>query len=227
MESIVDIVEKESDFIQKTKKNMKKGFTLLEIVMSIILLAVVAYMVYPNIIAGKDKSEITSALNADAKSIMLAVSEWKSTDTKNSDGTFNALTNLLLVPYLPTSLRYDSVSKAIVSSAINVGGSYTNPKGIKYTVVSDTTPSGSAGDSFKIFIDFADIDSAKNLNDTLTQYAEKTAMNAIAQISTNVDVSGKVGQTPLATAIGTKNTAFSVTGGTDTDGMCGVRYLRF
>lgn len=215
------------EIVQTTKKSMKKGFTLLEIVMSIILLAVVAYMVYPNIIAGKDKSEISAGLNADAKSIMLAVSEWKSTDTVNSNGTFSAVKNLFLVPYLPTSLRYDSVNDDIVSSAINVGGTYATPKGIRYKVLSDQITGGSVGDSFKLLIDFKDIESAKNLNETLTQYAEKTAMNSIAQISTNVDVSGKIGQTPFATAIGTANSAFTVSTGTDKDGICGVRYLRF
>lgn len=198
-------------------KNMKGGFSLLEIIFAVILVGIVASLTIPNLISGKDKTEISSVLGSDMKNLAEAVTEWKGTDTANSDGTYSAVTNALLEPYLPPSLRLDGGD--IVSTGINAG---TN-KGIKYTILSDTTGGGSTGDSFKIYVDFSDIISAKNLDDRVVQYAEKTAMNSISKISTNVAGTIQEGD---ATAIGAANATLTV-GGDSTDGLCGVRYLQF
>lgn len=192
------------------RKNLRNGFTMLEIIFVVIAIGILVGLFFPNIITSKNKTEISSTIANDAKLIVQAVTEWKGTSS-DSDGSYSNLDTEDLVPYLPNTMIWDNTN--IKSSGLN--------SGIKYQVISDITITN--GDSFKILINFTDTINSKNLDDRIILYAETNAMDTLKSISTDKTNATNISD---ATAIGSANDVFT-TGGTTKDGICGVRKLKF
>jgi len=194
----------------KKRHGFKKGFSLLEIIFVVILIAGLLLLFFPNIIFSSSKADIGSVVTNDAKMITQAVTEWRGSSS-NSDGTYSNLTTAEIVPYLPTTMKY--VDGKIRSTGLNGG--------IGYQVSSDRISSD--GDSFKILINFAQAISNKNYDDRTITYGETNAGDTFKRLS--IDSAAAVKSTD-ATALGAANAAFTV-GGTTTDGLVGVSKLKF
>ena len=193
-------------------KKMKKGMTLFEIVMVMLALAVVLYLLYPSIMFAYNKSLINSAITNDVKMISQAVNEWKNTDS-DSDGTYRNVTTSEVVPYLPTQMNFDAGTNSIKSSGLKGG--------ISYQFASDVISSN--GDSIKILVNFTEAITSKNYDTRTITYAETTALNTLKGVSSDQSTSTT---NPLATALGAAN-AVLTSGGTQTDGLCGISKLKF
>ena len=83
----------------KKRHGFKKGFSLLEIIFVVILIAGLLLLFFPNIIFSSSKADIGSVVTNDAKMITQAVTEWRGSSS-NSDGTYSNLTTAEIVPYL-------------------------------------------------------------------------------------------------------------------------------
>ena len=194
------------------RKIAKKGFTLVELIFVIVIIAVLVGLFYPTIMANKDKANIGAVVGNDAKLIASAVTQWKGS-SKESDGSYTNLTTDSISIYLPNSMVYDSVNHVVKSSGLN--------SGISYQVLSDKITQN--GDSFKIYIDFSKAIGDHSYNTRLIQYAEKTAEDAFYNLSTD---KGNTSETGTATALGSANSNFTA-GGTTSDGKAGTRNVVF
>jgi len=194
------------------KKKFRNGFTLIELIISVSVIAVLAALLYPNIMDNKNKSVISSTVLNDVKLIAGAVAQWKA-NSSDSDGSCTNLTTQKLSAYLPASMKYDAVNDAVTSSGLN--------DGIAYQVISDKITTN--GDSFKIYMDFTTAISRNKYNDRIIQYAENSAMDNFKKISSDSATAEKASD---ATALGTANDDLT-RGGTDTDGLCGVRKIAY
>ena len=193
----------------------RKGFTLVELIFVIIIIAVLVSLFYPTIIANKDKATISATVGNDAKLISAAITQWKGSSS-NSDGSYANINTADIAIYLPNTMKYVSSGNYIESSGLNGG--------IHYQVLSDKINSN--GDSFKVFEDFSSAIAQKHYNDRLIKYAEKVGMDAFHNLSTNKATAGAAPEENTATALGSANADFT-TGGTDTDGLDGVREIVF
>ena len=185
----------------------KKGFTLMEMVFVIIIIAGLMAIIIPKITTNSNKSEISATLGSDIKTILSKASEWKQTDSA-SDGTFDSISTDKLAPYLPTNMSYDSSSGCIKSSGY--GGQ------VCYKIAPDKVTNN--GDSVKIYVDMSKaLGSAK-----IRKMAETIGMNILVNYSSEKDKSVK---TPTATDIGNANSNFKTDGGAADDGKFGVRKI--
>jgi len=198
--------------MRKDWRKMRKGFTLMEVIFVVIIIAMIASFTIPKILSNSDKTQIASVLGSDVKSLYQAASEWKRSST-DSDGTWSNLDNAKLEAYLPANMSYDSTNNYIVSSGFS--GS------IHYKVLSDKISND--GDSFKVLIDMSKAKDNSKWNDNVVKYAETKANNLIAKIANNTN---SVVKSKDAKDIGNANDDFT-TGGTDTDAISGVRQIAF
>lgn len=194
------------------KNKMKKGMTLFEMVMVMLVAAVILYLIYPTIMFNYNKTVINSAITNDIKMISQAVNEWRNTDG-DSDGTYRNVTTSEVIPYLPTQMSYDAGTNSIKSSGLKGG--------ISYQLISDVISTN--GDSIKILVNFTEAITTKNYDTRTITYAETSALNTLKGVSSDQSTSTT---NPLATALGAANAAFT-SGGTQTDGLCGVSKLKF
>jgi len=240
-------------------KNMfcyKKGFTLLEIIFVVILIAGLLLLFFPNIIFTSKKAEIGSVVTADAKSLTQAITEWRKSSA-DSDGTFQYLTTSGIVPYLPTAMSWHETKPGVPGKAA-VPAKGGNPAvaavaavpaegyiqstglngGIHYRVISDKTTTN--GDSFKLFIDFSEAIKQKNYDSRTVTYAESNAADKFVSLSLGDTTKKTAGQTVAqiqgratkdlnAIALGIKNEVFTLGTGNllHEDGKLGVRGIRF
>ncbi len=200
---------------RKIHTRKKNGFTLLELIFAIVVVAIIISLIYPTIIANKNKAVISSTVGNDAKLISQAVTQWKGSSS-NSNGSYSNLTTAAIAIYLPNTMKYNSSGGYIESSGLNGG--------IHYQVISDKINSN--GDSFKVFENFAPAIAQNHWNNRLISYAEKVGMDAFHNLSTNKATAGAAPEEGTATALGSANADFK-TGGTDTDGEDGVRQIVF
>jgi len=193
-------------------KNFKKGFTLIEIIIVVVIIGILVSLFYPSIMSNKDKAIINSTVGNDVKLLSGAITEWKTT-SPDSNGSYSSLTTDKIVPYLPSSMTYDGTS--IHSSGLNGG--------IAYQIESDKINTN--GDSFKVYSDFTAAITNNNYDDRIKTYAETVAMDKWKKLSTD-KTAGDTTVVGDATAIGSANDVFT-TGGTTKDGKSGTRKIVF
>jgi len=207
----------------KLKKGLRSGFTMIELIFVVIIIAVIAGVTVPKIMSNSSKTEISGVLGSDTESIYQAMNEWRSSASV-SDGTFSNITTAGLGSYLPNNMSLvdpDGTSgngdEYITSSGFNGN--------IRYYIISDT--SATAGDSIKLFVDMSRAKNAQNWGNSLTQYAENKLIGLMVKYSSNPSISGDVGNINTgvaATAIGGANSAMTA-GGTTYDGLVGLRRI--
>lgn len=204
-------------------KGLRKGFTMIELVFVIIILAVLAAISIPKIMNNSSKSEISGVLGSDTESIYQAMNEWRGSGS-GTDGTFANLTTSGLGAYLPNSM-----SLVDPDGTPNSGDEYITSSGfngaIHYKIASDT--SVSTGDSVKFFADMTLVKNSQNWGDSLVQYAENKVTSLMVKYSSNPTVAGapaNIAAGVVATSLGAANAAFSG-GGTSSDGLVGLRKI--
>ena len=183
---------------------MKSGFTMMELIFVIVIIAGLMAMFIPKITSNADKAEVSSVLSSDIKSILSKATEWKKMDS-DSKGTFEGITTAKLAPYLPDNMSYDESGDYIKSSGY--GGQ------VHYKIASDKI--NKEGDSVKVFVDASVIGGSARVRKS----AEVTGMNILVKYSSNHAEATK-GKT--AKAVNIKDGAFDTTNGTVDDGKFGV-----
>ena len=190
------------------KKNRmeKNGFTMMELIFVIAIIAGLMAVFIPKITSNANKSEVSSVLGSDIQTILSKASEWKTMDS-DTDGTFGKITTQKLSDYLPDNMSYDSGSGCIKSSGF--GGQ------ICYKIASDKITNN--GDSVKIFVDASRAIGSKKTR----QSAETTGMNIMVKYSSDKAHATKSNK---ASELGDPNKDFK-TDGDATDGIFGVRKI--
>lgn len=196
------------------KSSLKKGFTLIEIIIVVVIIGILVGLFYPSIMSNKNKAVISSTVGNDVKLISGAIAEWKNT-SPNSNGSYSAITTSEISTFLPSTMEYDSTNDLIKSSGLSGG--------VSYKVLSDKI--STSGDSFKVYMDFTTAVNNNNYDDRTKTYAEKVAMDKWKKLSTD-KTSGDTTEQDAADGLGDPDAAFS-TGGTAIDGKAGTRKIVF
>ena len=163
-------------------------------------------MFIQKITSNANKSEISSTLGSDIKSLISKANEWKKMDS-DSNGTFQGITTKKLSDYLPDNMVYDDSGDYIKSSGL--GGQ------IHYQIASDKINKN--GDSIKIYIDASSAISSENARKS----AEVVGMNLLVKYASNHSNAIK---TNTASALGDPNDDFTKDGDAK-DGKFGVRRI--
>jgi len=195
---------------KQTNLQQKKGFTLIELMIAIVIMATLAALIIPKIMSNSRSAEMSATIQSDVKSINTAVGKWKM-ESSNSDGTYNNIDVKGLCSYLPDNMACDD-------TWIYSGG-YKGSDGkgmVKYKILS--YKKNTNGDSYKIFMDGSTLASAQSWSDRAKTNLETTfdniAKKASSDPSVNIDT--------VATDIGNANDNFD-DGGSATDGQSGVK----
>jgi prepilin-type N-terminal cleavage/methylation domain-containing protein len=85
-----------------TKSRKRGGFTLIEIIITIVVVAVIMGIVIPKIMSNSSRAEISQVISSDVTSIATAASEWRRVRGRNIYGGINAGQ---LQGFLPASLK--------------------------------------------------------------------------------------------------------------------------
>ncbi len=203
MKNFLSIVKNKN--IQKKKRG---AFTLIEIIIVIVLIAILVALFYPSITQNKNKSELSAVLNNDAKMIAGALTQWKA----DNQGNWSAVTTGAISIYLPKEMKY--TGGYITSTGLH--------NGIHYQVLSDKINSN--GDSFKIYIDFSAATAENKYGARIIQFGEKKAMTIFKHLAgANSSLTTEKSN---ARGLGSANADFK-TGGNSSDSKCGVRNIVF
>ena len=196
----------------KQKQNLqgKRGFTLIELMIAIVIMATLAALIIPKIMSNSRSAQMSATIQSDVKSINTAVGEWR-TESSNSDGTYNNIDVKGICSYLPDNMACDD-------TWIYSGG-YKGSDGkgmIKYKIAS--YKKNTAGDSYKIYMDGSTLAGAQSWSDRAKTNIETTFDNIAKKASSNPAVTIDT----VATDIGDPNKDFT-NGGSATDAESGVK----
>jgi len=102
--------------IKKTK--MKKGITLIEIILAIVLIAIILGITIPKLMANSARAEIKQVISSDVKSIVEAAILWRKSTT-SAAGSYSGINNRSIFSRLPTTMLVET--GYIMSSGLNTG----------------------------------------------------------------------------------------------------------
>ena len=193
---------------------MRKGFTLIELIMVMIVLAILVGIVIVKIMNSSKETEIKDTLRTDISQIVRAANNWRQSDSA-SDGTYDNISTSKLCDYLPNNMQCDS--NYIYSSGFHDS---TGKGRIRYKIASDRISTN--GDSFKIFVDASPLASANHWENRFKSKVEKLASNVMKKASTQPNNYIEVRN---ATDIGGANVNFSTRGGNSYDAKVGGRHI--
>ena len=154
------------------RQNIKKkrgGFTLIEVILAIVVVAVIMGIVIPKVMSNSDKAQIKQVISSDTRSIIQAAADWKRTSA-DAQGTYKDISASALNSRLPSNM--DLNGSNILSSGFNGG--------CKYGVDSSTI--NSDGDSFIIAIDCSNAKQALNWNSKLVSYAKEAFIDTVKSL---------------------------------------------
>lgn len=155
-------------------KQMRKAFSMMELIFVIIVIAAIAAITIPKLISNSDKTNINQAVNSDITSIINAASEWRRVSA-DSKGDFTGITTASIVPYLPSNMPYNSSTDCIESSGFNHEICY------KIEPRKDTTNGDYPG--LSIYVDGSKAAEAYSWSNRMKNYFEKTVANAAKNYS--------------------------------------------
>ena len=155
---------------------MRGGFTLIELIIVMIVLAILVGIVIVKIMNSSKETEIKDTLRTDVSQIVRAANNWRQNDSA-SDGTYTNISTSKLCDYLPNNMQCDS--NYIYSSNFHDS---TGKGRIRYQVGSDKISTN--GDSFRIFVDASPLASANHWEARFQAKIEKIAGNTMKKIST-------------------------------------------
>ena len=213
---IKNILRKSGFLVKENYKTpkMRGGFTLIELIVVMIVLAVLVGIAIVKIMNSSKETEIKDTLRTDISQIVRAANNWRQNDT-GSDGTYNNITTGSLCDYLPNNMQCDN--NYIYSSNFHDS---TGKGRIEYKIASDKLSTN--GDSFKIFVDASPLASANHWEARFKSKIEKLASNVMKKSSTQPNSYVEVRN---ATDIGNPNDNFNTDGGSNTDAKVGGRYI--
>ena len=200
--------------LKQNRKLTKKGFSLIEIILAIVVIAGLIAIFYPRARSFQRSAQMTSVIETDVENIVQAATRWRTEDS-SSNNTFSEINASDLCSYLPNNMGCDN------NYIYSAGFKDNNNLGmIKYKILSDKI--NNDGDSFKIFMDASTLVNKQNWTNRDKTKIEKTFENIAKRASSDSSVSETDN---LATDIGNANAGFDDTSGTTTDGKAGVRKI--
>jgi len=117
------------------KQTMKKGITLIEIILAIVLIAIIMGITIPKLMSNSAKAEIKQVITSDIRSIVEAANTWKRASA-DAGGNFRNLNSAALNSRLPSNMVVDGAKGYIYSSGLRTGtvDGTNNETGVRYTV---------------------------------------------------------------------------------------------
>jgi type II secretory pathway pseudopilin PulG len=115
------------------KKKMKKGITLIEIILAIVLIAIILGLTIPKLMSNSNQAEVKQVITNDVKAIAEAIVTWKR-QVSMGNGSLatlspSALTNLLPSNMIVTPTGY------IMSSGLRTGNANADlATGVRYSI---------------------------------------------------------------------------------------------
>jgi len=176
------------------KTNMKKGITLIEIILAIVLIAIILGVTIPKLMTNSAKAEIRTVITSDVKSIIESAETWRKTSSL-ARKTFETLDAAALNSRLPSNMII-SFDGEILSSGLKTGiligdPATTEDTGVKYLVTWNFT--GAAGNAlnktseFSIAMDVSDGANSLNWDDKLQAYAQEVFRDTIVEMTSGAD----------------------------------------
>ena len=209
--------------IHQGKRGMRKGFTLIELITVIVIIAGLLYLVYTRVSASKEMEQISSAIRNDSNLIIQALTKYKDQNPA-ADSTYKGISAEALSYYTEGALVYDQNNKVLTSSGLKLQEKNADGKklgGCSYKFAPDTY-SGKNNYAVKIFMDCSQAAAKYNWNSETKKKAEKIFNDVFVSKSPSKEKTTDY----KAKDIGNANQGFT-TGGTTTDALVGMRHLQF
>lgn len=102
------------------QKRMKKGITLIEIILAIVLIAIILGIAIPKLMSTQNQGEIKQTIVSDVKSIVEAASLWRKSAAA-ADGVYTDISPTAIRSRLPQSMQVDAAQGLIFSSGLATG----------------------------------------------------------------------------------------------------------
>lgn len=171
------------------KVKMKKGITLIEIILAIVLIAIIMGLTIPKLMENSERAEIKQVITSDVRAIIEAAVMWKKSSAAAA-GNYQAISANNLISRLPSSMAVRG--GLIFSSGLNTGaadrlGSGENPAtGVVYMI--DWNLAGAAAGTaltgrFGIGMDVQNGVEDLQWNANIQAYARDVFSDLVAEIS--------------------------------------------
>ena len=178
--------------MEATKQvKMKKGITLIEIILAIVLIAIILGVTIPKLMSNSAKAEIKQVITSDVRSIVEAATTWRRSSS-SAGGNYKAISASYIFSRLPSTMAVDGTNGRIYSSGLNVGTEVTvgtntyKETGVTYTIVwqfDPATHTNTGRFSIGMDIDRGESDTGLDWNDNLQAYAKETFNDVVVEIS--------------------------------------------
>lgn len=195
------------------QKRMKKGITLIEIILAIVLIAIILGIAIPKLMTNSTQAEIKQTVVSDVKSIVEAASLWRKSSA-TAEGVFTALTPEAIRSRLPQSMQVDAVQGIISSAGLATGqanattAAYRNT-GVTYTVwfhLDSATTATANTMSFSIAMNTTFGDTQLGWDDRMQEYALDVFQDTITDLAQRGEINrwdtdaNTLGSTPISFA---------------------------
>lgn len=184
------------------KQNMKKGITLIEIILAIVLIAIIMGITIPKLMSNSTKAELKQTITSDIRSIFESATTWKRASAAAA-GNYQNITSGRLNTRLPSNMQVDGALGLIYSSGLrtgNNGGTSNNYAltGAVYTVTwqFDTTLTDSG--RFSIGVDYSYGADVLDWDPKIIGYAIDVFNDTIAEVT-------GAGNEPYNTTVNTRS----------------------
>ena len=170
------------------KQNMKKGITLIEIILAIVLIAIIMGITIPKLMSNSTRAEIKQTVTSDLRSIVEAATTWKRASSE-AGGNYINITSGRLNTRLPSNMQVDETEGLIYSSGLrtgNNGGTGNNFQltGPVYTVMWQFDPVANTDTGrFSIGVDFTYGRDVLDCDPKILGYARDVFNDTIVEIT--------------------------------------------
>lgn len=169
------------------KNNMKKGITLIEIILAIVLIAIILGITIPKLMSNSERAELKSVITSDVKSIVESAMLWKKASA-SAQNNFMSIDANDLNSRLPSNMVVDGTQGIIFSSGLNSGNQDANgfnQTGVQYhitwTISNDANHQDTA--NFSIAMDITNGATDLTWDAKTQQYAQDVFNDTIAELT--------------------------------------------
>jgi len=168
------------------KTNMKKGITLIEIILAIVLIAIILGLTIPKLMKNSQNTEIKQAISSDVKAIIEAAVLWKKSHKSDAATGYKNIDSNALNSRLPENMTV--INGWIPSAGLKTGEGNESASGVRYTVTYKFRAEDNASiRTFSIGMNTTPGSNNLNWSDKTVSYALETFENAINSITDSTD----------------------------------------